>query len=121
MAVHHQPYDGRQPCNNCGNCQSGCPHGSIANTAVTYWPKALRAGADLRPDCRVEEITVDQAGRATGATYIDRATGTRYHQRAEVVVVCCNGIGTPRLLLASRSGKYPDRPGQQFRIRWAAT
>jgi choline dehydrogenase-like flavoprotein len=108
MAVITQQYDGRTPCNNCGNCQSGCPHGSIANTAVTYWPKALRAGADLRPNCRVEEITVDQEGRATGAAYIDRLTGTRYRQRADIVVVCCNGIGTPRLLLASRSGKYPD-------------
>jgi choline dehydrogenase-like flavoprotein len=108
MAVITQNYDGRLACNNCGNCQSGCPRGSLASTAITYWPKAIRAGADLRPNCRVEEITVDAGGRATGAVYVDRYSGLRYHQRADVVVVSCNGIGTPRLLLNSRSALFPS-------------
>jgi choline dehydrogenase-like flavoprotein len=34
-------------------------------------------------------------------------TGIRYHQTADVVVVACNGIGTPRLLLNSRSSAFP--------------
>lgn len=106
-AIITEPYDGRLPCNNCGNCQNGCPRKSIASTDVTHWPKAIRHGADLRPNCRVEEITVDARGRASGATYIDRETGTRYHQKADVVVVACNGIGTPRLLLNSSSGLFP--------------
>jgi choline dehydrogenase-like flavoprotein len=105
-AIITEDYDGRQACNNCGNCQSGCPRKSIASTDVTYWPKAIRHGADLRANCRVEEITVDVRGRATGATYIDRATHTRYHQAADVVVVACNGIGTPRLLLNSQSALF---------------
>ena len=34
--------------------------------------------------------------------------GAEQFQAAEVVVIACNGIGTPRLLLNSASGRFPD-------------
>ena len=37
---------------------------------------------------------MDHLDRATGVTYFD-ADGVEHHQRAEVVVVACNGVGTP--------------------------
>jgi hypothetical protein len=46
-------------------------------------------------------------GRATGALWIDRY-GAEHRQRARAVVVCANGIGTPRLLLLSASAQHPD-------------
>src|SRR6185437_3507351 len=39
--------------------------------------------------------------RATGAIYLDRNSGTRRFLSADVVVLAANGVGTPRLLLAS--------------------
>ena len=39
-------------------------------------------------------------------TYFD-AKGVIHEQLARVVVVCCNGIGTPRIPLASKSRRYP--------------
>ena len=56
---------------------------------------------------QVREITVDERGMANGAIYYDEE-GVEQHQRAEVVIVACNGIGTPRLLLNSVSGRFPD-------------
>lgn len=106
-AINSREYDGRPACNNCGNCQSGCPRGSLADVSVTHWPKAIAAGADLRPNCRVERIETDSSGRATGAVYIDMMTGVRHFQAADVVIVACNGIGTPRLLLMSESSLFP--------------
>ncbi len=44
---------------------------------------------------------------ADGVIYYD-ADGAERRQRAEVVVLACNGIGTPRLLLNSRSKLFPD-------------
>jgi len=44
---------------------------------------------------------------ADGVVYYD-ADGAEHRQRAEVVVLACNGIGTPRLLLHSRSQQFPD-------------
>jgi choline dehydrogenase-like flavoprotein len=74
---------------------------------VTYWPLALELGAELRTECRVSEVTVDENGLATGATYFDR-DGRLLHQRASAVVVCANGVGTPRLLLLSQSKSHPN-------------
>jgi choline dehydrogenase-like flavoprotein len=51
-------------------------------------------------------VLVDRSGRATGALYYD-AHGSLKEQRARVVVLACNGIGTPRLLLNSRSNLFP--------------
>ena len=44
---------------------------------------------------------------AAGAIYYD-AEGKEHFQPAEVVIVACNGVGTPRLLLNSASPPFPD-------------
>lgn len=101
-------YDGRAACNGCGNCASGCPRGSMAKMSITLWPKALTAGADLRSGARVERIETGADGRATGAVYVDRATGTRVMQTADIVVLAANGVGSPRVLLMSDSARHPN-------------
>ena len=102
-----EPYDGRAACNGCGNCASGCPRGSMAKMSVTLWPRALAAGVELRTGARVERIETGRDGRATGAVYIDRGTGTRVQQTADVVIIAGNGVGSPRLLLLSDSARHP--------------
>jgi choline dehydrogenase-like flavoprotein len=106
-AIVSTDYEGRLACNHCGPCGLGCPRAARSGADVTYWPLALRLGVDLRTHCRVREITVDEMGRARGALYYD-ADGRLREQRAPVVVVACNGVGTPRLLLTSRSRLFPD-------------
>ena len=74
---------------------------------MTYWPKALARGAELRTGARVREITVARDGRADGVVYYD-AQGQVHEQQARIVILACNGVGTPRLLLNSRSSRFPD-------------
>jgi choline dehydrogenase-like flavoprotein len=100
-------YDGRAPCINLGHCTPGCAQGAKASTDITYWPKAIRAGVELRTFCRVREITTNEHGMAAGAIYYD-ADGIERFQPAEVVILACNGIGTPRLLLNSASSRFPN-------------
>jgi len=64
-------------------------------------------GSNLKDLGRVREISVDATGRASGAVYYDRR-GQLHEQPARLVVVCCNGIGTPRLLLNSKSKLFPQ-------------
>nr|MBP8310522.1 GMC family oxidoreductase [Burkholderiaceae bacterium] len=52
-------------------------------------------------------ILVDDNDMATGVVYYDEH-GVERMQRAEVVVLACNGVGTPRLLLNSKSSRFPD-------------
>ena len=93
-------YDGRLPCHGCGVC-SGCARGSMSMFSQSVWPKALVAGVDLRMHARVLRIEKGGDGRATGAVYRERTTGRLRRVKADVVIVAANGVGTPRLLLAS--------------------
>ena len=106
-AIITEAYDGRSPCNNCGPCDIGCTRRAKASADVTYWPKAQAKGAVLKTQARVREITVGSDGLADGVIYYD-SDGHVHEQKARVVVMACNGVGTPRLLLNSRSSLFPD-------------
>jgi choline dehydrogenase-like flavoprotein len=106
-AILSRDYEGRAACVNAGTCLVGCAQGAKASTDITYWPDAIRRGVKIRTRCRVREITVDENAMADGVVYYD-AEGVERSQRAHVVVLACNGIGTPRLLLNSRSKHFPD-------------
>lgn len=106
-AIATQPHEGRDQCVNLGPCNSGCAQGAKGSTDITYWPVAIRNGVEIRTRCRVREITVGDNAMANGVIYYD-ADGVEQRQRAEVVVMACNGVGTPRLLLNSRSRAFPD-------------
>jgi len=106
-AIISQPYQGRDKCVNLGPCISGCAQGGKSSTDITYWPEAIRRGVELRTRCRVREITVNEHGFAHGVVYYN-AAGEECFQRAEVIVMACNGVGTPRILLNSKSAQFPD-------------
>ena len=106
-AIATQPYAGRDKCINLGACLHGCAQGAKASTDITYWPEAIRAGVELRTWCRVKEICVGEDGRASGVVYFD-ADGVEQFQAAHVVIMACNGVGTPRILLNSTSQHFPD-------------
>ena len=105
--VATKQYDGRDQCINLGACVAGCAQGAKASTDITYWPHAIRAGVELRTRCRVREIIVRTDGMAGGAVYFDKR-GEEQRITAEVVILACNGVGTPRLLLNSKSQLFPD-------------
>jgi choline dehydrogenase-like flavoprotein len=106
-AIITRPYRGREKCINLGSCNTGCAQGAKSSVDITYWPYALRNGVKLKTGSRVREITVNDAGRATGVIYYDES-GAECRQKARMVIVACNGVGTPRLLLNSRSVCFPD-------------
>jgi choline dehydrogenase-like flavoprotein len=99
-AIPSQQTATQQPCARRGVCMFGCPEGAKGSTDLTLWPQAIAAGAKLVTGARVREITTNGNGLATGAVWIDR-DGAEHQAEADVVVVAANGIGTPRLLLAS--------------------
>jgi len=106
-AIATQPYNGRDKCINLGACVHGCAQGAKASTDITYWPEAIRAGVELRTWCRVKEIQVNDDGMASGVVYFDE-DGVEQFQAAHVVIMACNGVGTPRILLNSTSELFPN-------------
>ena len=106
-AIATEDYEGRAKCINLGPCNTGCARGAKSSADITYWPMAQRLRVELKTNCRVREITVDENDMATGAIYYDK-DGNEHLQRAEVVIMACNGVGTPRLLLNSVSARFPN-------------
>ena len=108
VAILSRDDDGRQKCVNAGTCDLGCAAGAKGGTNFTYWPMLERAGVELRTNSRVREILVDEGtGFATGVLY-HGPDGQVHEQRAEIVIMACNGVGTPRLLLNSTSKLFPE-------------
>lgn len=66
----------------------------------------------LRANSPVERVNTDsRTGKATGVTYIDKATGARHEARANVVMLCASTIESIRLLLNSAGGQHPHGLG----------
>lgn len=105
-AINTAPYAGRLACNNAGPCLLGCTRHAKASCDVTYMPGAMSHGVEVRASCTALRVTVEN-GRATSVVYADE-TGTVCEQPAGHVVIAANGIGTPRLLLASGLGHDPQ-------------
>ena len=64
--------DGRGACNYCGPCQQGCVNSAKASTDLTYWPKAIAAGVELRPNCIAQRIVSRAAGRPASSIAMRR-------------------------------------------------
>lgn len=106
-AVATEDYDGRSKCINLGACLFGCSQGAKASTDITYAQHAIRAGVEFRTNSRVSQITTDDEGNATGVMYFDE-DDVEHHLKAHIVIMACNGVGTARMLLHSKSKAHPD-------------
>ena len=106
-AILSAPYDGRQPCLQMASCLQGCGQGAKSSTDLTHWPRVVRGGGKVVTGACVRRITIDRAGLATGAEWVDQS-GAEHFQAADVVLLAANGIGTARLLLASFGAGCPE-------------
>jgi choline dehydrogenase-like flavoprotein len=109
LAILSQPYKGRAGCVHCGFCmQFGCEVGAKSSTMAALIPVAVHTGnCEIRPESYVRKIETDANGLVTGAIYFDAAKREIF-QRAKAVVLCANGVESPRLLLMSKSNRFPN-------------
>jgi choline dehydrogenase-like flavoprotein len=54
------------------------------------------------------EVPIDRRGRASGARYVDGATGAQHFAQARVVVLAASACESARILLNSKSSTFPD-------------
>jgi choline dehydrogenase-like flavoprotein len=106
-AIATRPYKSLRPCTQRATCMWGCVEGAKGSVDRTHWPQNLALGVQLHTGARVRRLEVNGRGLVTGAVYVDRA-GVEHFQQADVTILGANGIGTPRLLLLSDSGRYPN-------------
>ena len=88
--------------------QHGDPTGTRSSALNVFVPDAVRTGRyDLRADCYVRELLTGAHGRVRAAIYHD-ADGNTIEQEADVFILACGAVETARLLLLSRSGRFPN-------------
>ncbi len=109
LSILTRPWNGRAACHYCGQCGRGCAiHANFSSTNVLLAPALATGRLTLQTLAMAREVTVDGAGRCTGVSYIDKASGGDRHVRARVVVLAASACETARLLLNSRSSRFPD-------------
>jgi choline dehydrogenase-like flavoprotein len=107
VAITNGRFGHRPHCVYRGFCLQGCKVNAKASPLITHVPDALAHGAEIRAGCLVTRVEIDEhTGRATGVRYV--RDGVQHLQRAAHVVVAGYSIETPRLLLNSTSGRFPD-------------
>jgi choline dehydrogenase-like flavoprotein len=88
--------------------QHGDPTGTRSSALNVFVPDAVRTDRyDLRPDSYVRELTLDSAGRVKSAVYED-GDGSLFEQEADVFILACGAVETARLMLLSKSGRFPN-------------
>jgi len=109
LAIITKPYMGRSGCVNCGICSGyGCQVKARSSSAVTMIPIAEKTGrCEIRVRSYVREITLDNNGRVNGVIYFD-AQKQEVRQKAKAVILSANGSESARLLLLSKSSRFPD-------------
>src|SRR5437764_1426544 len=108
IATLSAPHKDRPPCVYRGFCNYGCTTNAKSSILVTYIPRAIAAGAEVRPNAMVAQIEHNDRGRVTGILYFRKRSRELFRQRAKTVVVAGYAVETPRLLLNSASSLFPD-------------
>jgi len=109
LAIITKPYMGRAACVNCGICSGyGCQVRARSSSAVTVLPIAEKTGrCEIRVKSYVREISTDASGRVTGIVYFDDQK-REIRQKAKAVILSANASESARLLLMSKSARFPE-------------
>ncbi len=99
----------RAACFWATDCGRGCSIKANYQSTTVHLPPALATGnLDVLSDAMVREVVVDDAGKAKGVIYIDRKDGREYRVNARAVVLAASAAETVRIMLNSRSSRFPE-------------
>ena len=109
LAILTQSVNGRAPCHYCDQCGRGCKTASNFSSSQVLIPPAMATGRlTLVTGAMAREILVNDEGKATGVSYVDKTTRRDQQVRAKAVVVAGSSCESARLLLNSRSPRFPQ-------------
>jgi choline dehydrogenase-like flavoprotein len=109
LAILTKPLNGRPPCHYCGQCGRGCTTASNFSSSQVLLPPAMKTGKfTLITEAMAREVLVGPDGKASGVSYIDKATKSEMRVSAKAVVVAASACESARLLLNSKSKIFPD-------------
>src|SRR5215813_2272361 len=109
LSIITKPLPGRMACHYCGQCNRGCQvKANFSSGDVLVAPALATGKLTLLTNAMAREVTVGADGLASGVSYINKTTGADEHVRARVVVLAASAMETARLLLNSKSSRFPN-------------
>ena len=113
VAILTQNHNGRAACHYCGPCERGCSTGSYFSSQSSTLPAARKTGRmTLVPNQIVHSLIYDEAkNRVSGVRVIDANTKEEREYRARIVFVNASTLATTRILLNSKSARFPNGLG----------
>ena len=109
LSILTRPHNGRVACHYCGQCNRGCAtHSNFSSPSVLIPPAMATGKLTILANAMAREITTDDTGLASGVAYVDKNTMRDNHVRARIVVVAGGACESARLLLNSKSSRFPQ-------------
>ena len=109
LSIITEKLNGREGCHYCGQCNRGCTVKANFSSPDVLIAPALKTGRlRLITNAMAREVAVGPDGLATGVYYVDKDTGTDRFVRARVVVLAASALESARILLNSKSPKFPQ-------------
>jgi choline dehydrogenase-like flavoprotein len=110
VAILTRDLNGRPKCHYCGPCSRGCTTGSYYSSPASTLPAARATGRlTLISNAVVSHVVVDEdTGKCKGVYYVDRLSRQHREALSRVVVLCASCLESTRIMLNSRSTKYPN-------------
>ena len=103
----------RGVCFFCGQCNRSCSvYADFSSGSCLIFPAQKSGGqVDLYVNSMVSEVTIDENGKANGVKYIKKEDRQQYSLKGKVVVLAASACSSARILLNSKSEKYPNGLG----------
>lgn len=112
LSILTKPKNGRPACHYCGQCNRGCATNSnFTSPNVLLFPAMQSGLLTIRTDAMVREVSVNRDGLADGVIFIDKLSGKEEKVEAKVVVLAASACETARIMLNSKSTKFPQGIG----------
>jgi choline dehydrogenase-like flavoprotein len=115
MLRNSVPYNGRPACIRNRTCVGfACPVDGKNGTHNTVIPTAMATGnCEVRVHCQVAEVFSDNSDKVRGIRYFDEK-GKGREMTAAVVILSASATETARLLLNSKTDRFPDGLGNNY-------
>src|SRR2546421_4743067 len=100
----------RGQCYFCGQCNRACSawYADFSSSSVLVKPAVATGNVDLVVNAMAREVLTDREGIATGVSYINKEDMQEYQVNGKLVVVAASACESSRLLLNSKSQRYPN-------------
>jgi choline dehydrogenase-like flavoprotein len=98
----------RAACFWATDCGRGCSIKATYQSTTVHLPPAMMTGnLDILTQAMVREVELDNRGLASGVVFIDKTSGQEHRAKARIVVLAASACESVRILLNSKSTKFP--------------